>query len=110
MIYMPSDEGFIEPLSKKAKASHNRPTPTTSEAYVLPAAKTAQPSTASSLSKGKEIPSVAAAAAAVYPSSTVTPVSVSTLVFLDDDSACISPRVYIRLLAVGCRLHKIYCY
>jgi hypothetical protein len=79
MIYMPSDEGFIEPLSKKAKASHNRPTPTTSEAYVLPAAKTAQPSTASSLSKGKEIPS--AAAATVSPSSTEKHVSVSIFVF-----------------------------
>jgi hypothetical protein len=107
-LYAYSNKGFIEPASKKAKASPRRPTPAASEASVLPAAMAAQPSTTSSRSNGKEIPS--AAAAAVSPPSIEKPVSVSTFVFLDDDSASTSPRVYIRLLAVGCGLHRIYCY
>ncbi|KAK1677070.1 hypothetical protein QYE76_037922 [Lolium multiflorum] len=57
------DEGFIEPPSKKAKASPSRPTPAASEASARAAVTTAQPSTASSLSKGKEIPLTAAAIA-----------------------------------------------
>ncbi|KAK1662227.1 hypothetical protein QYE76_050386 [Lolium multiflorum] len=59
------DEGFIEPPSKKTKASPSRPTPVASEASALPVAAAAQPSTASSLSKGKEVPS----AATISPSS-----------------------------------------
>nr|XP_051230264.1 uncharacterized protein LOC127348217 [Lolium perenne] len=66
-----SDEGFIEPPSKKAKASPSRPTPAASEASARAAAATAQPSTASSLPKGKENPSPAAAA--VLPSSAEKP-------------------------------------
>jgi hypothetical protein len=103
-LYAYSDKGFIEPPSKKVKASPSRPTPVASEASALPTAMAAQPSTASSLSEGKEIPS--AAAAAISPSSTEKPVSISTFVFLDDDSASISPRVYIILLTVGCGLQK----
>jgi hypothetical protein len=55
-LYAYRDEGFIEPPSKKAKASPSRPTPAASEASVLPAAMAVQPLTASSLSKGKEFP------------------------------------------------------
>ncbi|KAK1615836.1 hypothetical protein QYE76_021353 [Lolium multiflorum] len=73
-----SDEGFIEPPSKKAKASPSRPTPAASEASVLPAAMDAQPSTASSLSKGKDIPS----AAAVSPSSIEKPGIPTTITIL----------------------------
>jgi hypothetical protein len=58
-LYAYSNEGFIEPPSKKAKMSPRRPTPATSEASDRAAATDAQPSTASSLSKGKEIPSTA---------------------------------------------------
>lgn len=107
-LYAYSDEGFIESPSKKANASPSRPTPVASEASALPAAMAAQPLTASSLSKGKEIPS--AAAAAVSPSSSEKLVSVSTFAFLDDGSPSTSPRVYIRLLAIGCGLQKIHCY
>jgi hypothetical protein len=67
-LYAYSDEGFIEPPSKKAKASPSRPTPAASKASARAAAMTAQPSTASFLSKGKKIPSTAAAV--VSPSST----------------------------------------
>jgi hypothetical protein len=95
-LYACSDEGFIEPPSKKAKTSPSRPTPAASEASALPAAAAAQPSTASSLSKGKEVPS----AAAISPSSSEKPVSVSTFGFLDDGSPSTSRRVYIRLLAI----------
>ncbi|KAK1628785.1 hypothetical protein QYE76_003100 [Lolium multiflorum] len=54
------DEGFIEPPSKKAKDSPSRPTPAASKASVPPTAAAAQPSSASSLSNGKEVPLVAA--------------------------------------------------
>ncbi|KAK1670537.1 hypothetical protein QYE76_058696 [Lolium multiflorum] len=50
------DEGFIEPPSKKAKASPSKPTPAASEASVPPT----DPSAPSSLAKEKEIPSAAA--------------------------------------------------
>jgi hypothetical protein len=65
--YAYNDEGFIEPPSKKAKASPSRPIPAASEASVLPAVVASQPSTASSLSKGKEIPSAAATAVSPLP-------------------------------------------
>ncbi|KAK1677041.1 hypothetical protein QYE76_037889 [Lolium multiflorum] len=65
------DEGFIEPPSKKAKESPNRPTPAASEASARAAATTTQPSTASSLSKGKE--NTSPAATAVPPSSAEKP-------------------------------------
>jgi hypothetical protein len=74
-LYFYSDEGFIEPPLKKAKASPSRPTPAASEASTRAAATTAQPSTASSLSKGKEI--TLSAAAAVSPSSAEKHVSTS---------------------------------
>jgi hypothetical protein len=69
-----SDEGFIEPPSKKAKTGSSKPTPAASEASARAAATTAQASTASSISKGKEnhLP----AATAVLPSSAEKPVSV----------------------------------
>jgi hypothetical protein len=54
-----SDEGFIEPPPKKAKTSSSKPTPAASEASAPATAPAAQVSTASSLSKGKEIPSTA---------------------------------------------------
>ncbi|KAK1660757.1 hypothetical protein QYE76_048916 [Lolium multiflorum] len=57
------DEGFIEPPSKKVKPSTSKPIPAASEASAPAAASEAQVSTASSLSKGKEIPSTAAATA-----------------------------------------------
>ncbi|KAK1677023.1 hypothetical protein QYE76_037871 [Lolium multiflorum] len=57
------DEGFIEPPSKKVKPSTSKPIPAASEASAPAAAPAAQVSTASSLSKGKEIPSPAAATA-----------------------------------------------
>nr|XP_051229698.1 uncharacterized protein LOC127347570 [Lolium perenne] len=57
------DEGFIEPLSKKAKSCTILPNPAASEASTPATAPTAQMSTASSLSKGKDIPSTAAVTA-----------------------------------------------
>ena len=56
-----SDEGFIEPPPKKAKTSTSKPVPAASEASAPATAPAAQVSTASSLSKGKEIPSTAIA-------------------------------------------------
>ncbi|KAK1662846.1 hypothetical protein QYE76_051005 [Lolium multiflorum] len=55
------DEGFIDPLSKKAKTSTSKPDPAASEASTPATALVSQISTASSLSKGKEIPSTAVA-------------------------------------------------
>ncbi|KAK1613245.1 hypothetical protein QYE76_036918 [Lolium multiflorum] len=55
------DEGFIEPPSKKAKSSAVLPDVAASEASAPTAAPAAQVSTASSLSRGKVIPSTAAA-------------------------------------------------
>ncbi|KAK1643849.1 hypothetical protein QYE76_061654 [Lolium multiflorum] len=55
------DEGFIEPPSKKAKTSTSKPDPAASEASTLATTPVAQILTASSLSKGKEISSTAAA-------------------------------------------------
>jgi hypothetical protein len=57
----PCSEGFIEPPPKKAKTSTSRPDPAASEASTPVMNPAAQISTASSLSKGKEIPSTAAA-------------------------------------------------
>ncbi|KAK1691856.1 hypothetical protein QYE76_008553 [Lolium multiflorum] len=62
------DEGFVEPPLKKAKATSTKPTPTAVEASAPATTPAAQLSTASSLSKGKEIPSTAVAAAAPSPS------------------------------------------
>ncbi|KAK1669420.1 hypothetical protein QYE76_057579 [Lolium multiflorum] len=53
------EEGFIEPPPKKAKTSSSKPAPAASEASAPATAPAAQVSTASSLSKGKEIPSTA---------------------------------------------------
>ncbi|KAK1615525.1 hypothetical protein QYE76_021042 [Lolium multiflorum] len=50
------EEGFTEPPSKKAKSCTNLPKPAASEASTPAAAPTAQISTTSSLSRGKEIP------------------------------------------------------
>ncbi|KAK1669265.1 hypothetical protein QYE76_057424 [Lolium multiflorum] len=55
------DEGFIEPPSKKAKSDAAPPVVVASEASAPKAAHVAQVSTASSLSKGKDIPPTAAA-------------------------------------------------
>ncbi|KAK1607493.1 hypothetical protein QYE76_031166 [Lolium multiflorum] len=55
------DEGFIEPPPKKAKMSTSKPDPPASETSTPATAPAAQISTASSLSKGKEIPSIFAA-------------------------------------------------
>ncbi|KAK1679667.1 hypothetical protein QYE76_040515 [Lolium multiflorum] len=55
------DEGFVEPPAKKAKSGAAPPDVAASEASVPKAAPTAQVSTASSLSKGKDAPSTAAA-------------------------------------------------
>lgn len=85
--YACSDEGFIEPPSKKEKASPSRPTPAASEASVPPTAVAAQPSTASSLSKGKEVPS----AAAISPSPREEPVSIPTFAFLDNGFLLFQP-------------------
>ncbi|KAK1628548.1 hypothetical protein QYE76_002863 [Lolium multiflorum] len=52
-------EGFMEPLSKKAKSCTILPNPAASEASTPAAAPAAQISIASSLSKGKDIPSTA---------------------------------------------------
>ncbi|KAK1666644.1 hypothetical protein QYE76_054803 [Lolium multiflorum] len=54
------DEGFVEPPAKKAKPGAAPPDVAASEASVPKAAPTAQISTASSLSKGKDAPSTAA--------------------------------------------------
>ncbi|KAK1615548.1 hypothetical protein QYE76_021065 [Lolium multiflorum] len=51
------DKDFIEPPSKKAKTSTTKPDPPATEASTPATAPVAQISTASSLSKGKEIPS-----------------------------------------------------
>nr|XP_051211100.1 uncharacterized protein LOC127328547 [Lolium perenne] len=56
------DEGFIEPPSKKAKSGAALPNLAASEASAPTAVPAAQISTASSLFKGKDIPSTAAAA------------------------------------------------
>ncbi|KAK1692524.1 hypothetical protein QYE76_009221 [Lolium multiflorum] len=56
------DEGFIEPPPKKTKTSTVLPNPAASEASAPAAVPTTQMSTASSLSKGKDTPSTAAAA------------------------------------------------
>ncbi|KAK1613601.1 hypothetical protein QYE76_019118 [Lolium multiflorum] len=56
------DEGFIEPPPKRAKSGAVLPNPTASEALAPAAVPAAQISTASSLSKGKDTPSTAAAA------------------------------------------------
>ncbi|KAK1661369.1 hypothetical protein QYE76_049528 [Lolium multiflorum] len=53
------EEGFIESPPKKAKTSPSKPAPTASEASAPATAPAAQVSTASFLSKGKEIPSTA---------------------------------------------------
>ncbi len=58
-----SDQGFIEPPPKKAKTSSSKPAPAASEASAPATTPAAQVSTASSLSKGKEIPSTAATTA-----------------------------------------------
>ena len=57
-----SDEGFIEPPSKKAKSGDVPPNPAASEASAPAAVPVAQISTATSLSKGRNTPSTAAAA------------------------------------------------
>ncbi|KAK1605614.1 hypothetical protein QYE76_029287 [Lolium multiflorum] len=56
------DEGLIEPPSKKAKSGAAPPEVAASEASAPKAAPAAQVSTVSSLSKGKDVPSAAAAA------------------------------------------------
>ncbi|KAK1615188.1 hypothetical protein QYE76_020705 [Lolium multiflorum] len=50
------DEGFVEPPSKKAKSDAAPPAAAASEASAPQAAPAAQASTASSLSKGKDVP------------------------------------------------------
>ncbi|KAK1647043.1 hypothetical protein QYE76_064848 [Lolium multiflorum] len=55
------DEGVIEPPSKKAKSGAAPPDVAASEASAPKATPTAQASTASSLSKGKDVPSAATA-------------------------------------------------
>ncbi|KAK1681090.1 hypothetical protein QYE76_041938 [Lolium multiflorum] len=50
------DEGFVEPPSKKAKSDTAPPAAAASEASAPQAAPAAQASTASSLSKGKDVP------------------------------------------------------
>ncbi|KAK1619247.1 hypothetical protein QYE76_024764 [Lolium multiflorum] len=57
------DEGFVEPPPKKAKSDAVSPVVVASEASAPKAATTAQASTASSLSKGKDISPTAATAA-----------------------------------------------
>jgi hypothetical protein len=104
VLYAYSDEGFIEPPSKKVKASSRKLNPATSEASAQAAAPATQLSTTSSLSKGKEIPSTAAASASPPP--TEQPVSFS--VFFDDRPASNSPRVYILPLTVECALWRKY--
>nr|XP_051211213.1 uncharacterized protein LOC127328671 [Lolium perenne] len=61
------DEGFIEPPPKKAKTSSSKPTPAASEASAPVTTLAAQLSIASSLSKGKEIPSTTAITASPPP-------------------------------------------
>jgi hypothetical protein len=81
------------------KTSSSRPAPAASEA---PASTKEMPA-ASSFPKGKEIPSTAASS----PSAPGEHVSIATQFFsliVDDDSPPSSPRVYIRLLEVECRL------
>jgi hypothetical protein len=67
-LYAFSDEGFVEPPLKKAKATSNKPALAASEASAPATTAAAQLSTASSLSKGKEIPSTAVTAASPPPS------------------------------------------
>ncbi|KAK1616539.1 hypothetical protein QYE76_022056 [Lolium multiflorum] len=55
------DEGFVEPPSKKAKSGAAPPDVAASEASAPKTVPAAQVSTASSLSKGKDVPSTAAA-------------------------------------------------
>ncbi|KAK1654018.1 hypothetical protein QYE76_071823 [Lolium multiflorum] len=61
------DKGFIEPPPKKAKTSSSKPAPAGSEASAPATTPVAQLSTASSLSKGKEIPLTAAITASPPP-------------------------------------------
>jgi hypothetical protein len=62
-FHLCSDEGFIEPPSKKAKSDAASPVVVASEASAPKAAPMAQASTACSLSKGKDISPTAATAA-----------------------------------------------
>jgi hypothetical protein len=78
IISFRSDEGFVEPPSKKAKSGAAPPDVAASEASAPKAAPAAQVSTASSLSKGKDVPSTAAA---VTPPS-VSPFLITTQIFL----------------------------
>nr|XP_051211212.1 uncharacterized protein LOC127328670 [Lolium perenne] len=55
------DEGFTEPLSKKAKSDAAPPAAAAFEASAPKAAPAAQASTASSLSKGKDVPAATTA-------------------------------------------------
>jgi hypothetical protein len=81
-----SDEGFIDPPPKKAKIN---PAPVALEASAPATTPSAQVSTTSSLSKGKEIPSTAAITASPPPEKPV-----SSLCF-DNTSASNSPRVFL---------------
>jgi hypothetical protein len=67
-----SDEGFIEPPPQKAKTSSSKPAPAASEASAPATTSAAQVSTASSLSKGKEIPLTAAITASPPPEKPVS--------------------------------------
>jgi hypothetical protein len=90
-----SEEGFLEPPSKKAKTSSSRPTPAASEAPALSKEVLAP----SSLPKEKENPSASGGH-----------VSITThfSFIVDDGSPSSSPRVYIRLLAIECRIKGVW--
>jgi hypothetical protein len=95
-----SEEGFIEPPSKKAKASPNKPTPAASETPAPPKVAPAP----SSLSKGKEVPSAAVAS----PSPRGELVSISSFLFLGNGSLSSSPGVYVRLIAIEYGLETFF--
>jgi hypothetical protein len=97
-----SDEVFIESPPNKAKTSSSKPAPATSEASAPATSPTAQFSTASSLSKGKEISSTAAITASPPPG---RPVSFSVLIIclllIAPESVNFLMRVPLMLIAIS---------
>jgi hypothetical protein len=67
-LYASSDEGFVEPPLKNAKATSNKLVPAASETAAPATTPAAQLSTASSVSKEKEISLTAVAATSPPPS------------------------------------------
>jgi hypothetical protein len=104
-----SDEGFIEPPPKKNKTSSSKPAPTASEVSAPATTPSAQLSTASYLSKVKEIPSTSAITASPPPGRPVsfsipiirrlltTPESLLNYKLFDENSAAVNSYFFLLL-------------